>query len=522
MSYFPNQAEAAKTINGLIYGEPVGYSGPRFQHCAKNPKWSPQSEEEIAKTIFKRVVVEGSCIGPFNVIATAYFRASPLFTVPKDKSKLRVIHNLSSPQGRSINTFIDKRFFNMMCVRIESAIAAVLRVGKGALMFKRDWHQAYRNIHIWPGDFELCGFEFRRQYFMDTRLAFGLSSSAYIFCRYSDQAEWIFVNLYDLPYTAHYFDDHFFACFPDGEGPLKYQRSQVEPRANKAFSDLGIPRQEDKEKPPSTVMDYVGYELDSEHMCVRLSSVKLQRVLDAVEHLLREGMVEVKSVEETNGLLNWVTVVVRPGRPFVARLYRLIGYAKNKSLTRMRMEGETRLDLLWWKRFLPQYNGRSFFLEQEWSEAEQMDLEVDASGWGAGGFWGRRWFSYQFKPEWARKSIAVREMIALFLACKAWDHLWTKKKITFKSDNTAVVFSINKMRAKNELLLKFIRELNLLQALHNFEVRVRWIPGADNRLADHLSRNRITEFKREFNERFREEPRLLASSVKLPCFTKDL
>lgn len=46
-------------------------------------------------------------------------------------------------------------------------------------------------------------------------------------------------------------------------------------------------------------------------------------------------------------------------------------------------------DLLWWRDYLPTWNGITKLLEPSWMAADDLELYIDASGaWGFGGFFG--------------------------------------------------------------------------------------------------------------------------------------
>ena len=520
LCFFPDQDQALRTLFGLKFGEPIGYIGPRFLHIEENRPFD-KVDDKAVEAMLEAGMRKKVLLGPYDVPPTEHFRANPMFSIPKG-SKRRIIHNYSAPRGFSVNDFIDLRYFTLALEKLDTAVGLILQAGPGALLMRKDWSEAYRNIPISPLDYELCGMKFRGQYFMDTRLGFGLASAPGIFCRYSDQLEWIFRFVYFIRFVTHYFDDYLLVSPPNGVGPPEQQIEQVSKRADQACEDLGVPLNPAKELGPSTCLSYVGVELDTVEMCARLTREKMERVLREVNALLQLTWARVRLIQEFLGLLNWVCTVVRAGRPFMSRCFKLIGYAEKHKVNVVKLGREFRLDLLWWKRFLREYNGRSFFLELQWLNAEDMELEVDASGFGAGGFWNERWFAFEFDEDLRSASIAVRELLAVILACIAWGKYWAGKKITFRSDNRSVEAVVNKRRAKNEAMMRWIRELFLLEAIHSFEIRVRWIPGVTNVLADHLSRGREVEFKHEFYQRFGKWPRLFQSSVRLPSFTPNL
>ena len=81
-----------------------------------------------------------------------------------------------------------------------------------------------------------------------------------------------------------------------------------------------------------------------------------------------------------------------------------------------------------------------------------------------------------------------------------------EKAIFFFSDNTAVVAAVSKRRVRHEPLMVWVRELHFTEAMFSFEIRVEHIPGVENVLADHLSRNRVQSFREQFCQRFGRSP----------------
>ena len=88
-------------------------------------------------------------------------------------------------------------------------------------------------------------------------------------------------------------------------------------------------------------------------------------------------------------------------------------------------------------------------------------------------------------PEsWSAHNIALKE-----LAVAVWGHHWAGKRACCYSDNTAVVFAINKGSARDPQLMRLLRTLFFLCASFNMTVVARHVPGALNSSADALSRN---------------------------------
>ena len=69
------------------------------------------------------------------------------FTViSKSSGEWRLIVDLSSPDGRSVNDGIEESLFSLSYVSVEDAAQRILALGPGCLLSKVDIKQAYRNV----------------------------------------------------------------------------------------------------------------------------------------------------------------------------------------------------------------------------------------------------------------------------------------------------------------------------------------------------------------------------------------
>ena len=106
-------------------------------------------------------------------------------------NKWRLIVNLSSLTGHSINDGIDPQLCSLSYVSVDDIAASVLKLGRGALLAKSDIKHAYRQIPVHPQDRVLLGLQWQGRYFMDATLPFGLRSAPIIFFSVADALEWI-------------------------------------------------------------------------------------------------------------------------------------------------------------------------------------------------------------------------------------------------------------------------------------------------------------------------------------------
>lgn len=127
---------------------------------------------------------------PDNVIV------SPLYVIPKNSTpgKYRLIHNLSSPRGKSVNDIIDPlmRTVSYCSVLDVASYLKDQQTGGPWYMAKVDLKDAYRCVPIAVQDRRYLGMQYRDKYYVDTCLPMGCSSSCFLFQSVSDSLSWIF------------------------------------------------------------------------------------------------------------------------------------------------------------------------------------------------------------------------------------------------------------------------------------------------------------------------------------------
>ena len=84
--------------------------------------------------------------------------------------------------------------------------------------------------------------------------------------------------------------------------------------------------------------------------------------------------------------------------------------------------------------------------------------------------------------------IVVYEMINVLIALRMWCNVWTDKKVTIFCDNHAVVDIVDGHRTRDSTLGLILRELLMIQAKFNIQLKVLYILGENNPIADSLSR----------------------------------
>ena len=137
--------------------------------------------------------------------------SEPIWSDPKknQQGKWRLITDLSSPQGHSVNDGIDPALCSLSYTSVDDAAAEICAMGRGTLVAKLDIKNAYRIVPVHPEDSLLLGTKWQGKLFIDTVLPFGLRSAPKMFNAIADALEWIFAHSGIYP-THHYLDDFIF------------------------------------------------------------------------------------------------------------------------------------------------------------------------------------------------------------------------------------------------------------------------------------------------------------------------
>ena len=85
--------------------------------------------------------------------------------------------------------------------------------------------------------------------------------------------------------------------------------------------------------------------------------------------------------------------------------------------------------MLVWQKFLSGFNGRSFFLSEDWHDSHQLQLYTDASGTlGFGAVVGRNWCYGEWPDSWRHRNIAYLEFYPIVLSL----HLWERSFVLYR------------------------------------------------------------------------------------------
>ena len=192
--------------------------------------------------------------------------------VPKrGTDDLRIVHDLSFPEGFSVNDGISKdhfldQFFKLRLPGIDRLVEFINDKGRGCHVFKKDLRRAYRQIPVDPADYPLLGMCIDGALYFHTCLPFGLRSATLI-CQRTTKSVVHILNNEGI--SADVYIDDFYGA----ESPACSQRSFQ--RMNSLFDELGLQAAPEKDTPPGHQMLCLGIWINTLDMTLSVPSFRV-------------------------------------------------------------------------------------------------------------------------------------------------------------------------------------------------------------------------------------------------------
>jgi hypothetical protein len=206
----PDKEFGSYIVNTCHTGVNIGYEGERTSIISNKWPSAFQHADAVHRDIDKDLQL-GRKLGPFSVPPFQNCVVSLLGAVQKhSSSKIRVIHDLSWPPGRSINDHISPEEFSMSYMSIDDVVKKIQNYGPGTVLGKIDLSDAFHHILVRPDDWELLGSSWKvnseTMYYISTVLPFGLRSSPKLFSDFAYATKLVMLN-YGVSDVDQYLDD---------------------------------------------------------------------------------------------------------------------------------------------------------------------------------------------------------------------------------------------------------------------------------------------------------------------------
>ena len=505
----PDSHFADYIMQGIREGFRIGYDYTHHRcKAAKANMRSAGEHPEVVRDYIAKECSLGRLLGPFDPQALPGVHTSRFGIIPKGNSgNWRLILDLSAPEGFSVNDGIEPGLCSLSYVSVDDAAKEILRMGRGTRLAKVDIKSAYRIVPVHSEDRALLGMLWDGALYVDSVLPFGLRSAPKIFTAIADALEWR-VKEEGVEVIFHYLDDFLIVAPPDSS---VCEENLYKLRA--LFDKLHIPIAEEKLEGPTTRLTFLGIEIDTTALVLRLPREKLRDLKLLVEEWLGKKFSLVKDLQSLVGKLQHASKVVHPGRTFLRRMFDLLkGIPRKQQFVRLNVS--FRSDLMWWHSFLESWNGVSMMRSQ--GAEPDHHLISDASGrFGCGAFWDCQWLQYQWPDGLESWSIAVKELVPIVMACALWGRKWQGSSILIHCDNEAVVSVVNAGCARETNLMHLLRCIFFVAAQFELTLTAAHIPGKDNTAADAISRNNLPLFHSQVPLAAREPSPIPAALVEL-------
>lgn len=495
----PDTSFANRVLDHLTNGARIGYTGSRCARVRKNWPSAINNIQAVAAIIHDDVR-RGRKVGPFPTPPFATFVGSPMGAIPKKLSdSVRIVHDLSFPPGVSINDSIPKDLCSVQYMALDDAIRRIVTSGTGTLMAKLDLKDAYKHIVVHPDDWDLLGLTLHQngqtQYFVDVTLPFGLSSAPRIFTEVADALAYIMLNN-GVTYVDHYLDDYF-TIGPPGSPICASNMAIMLDTCRKA--NFEISSSPGKVVWPSTVIEFLGFILDSERMEIRISEARKQEIMQELISFLALSHCTKRHLLSLIGKLGFASRVVRAGRTFIRRLIQVASSTKYLH-HHVCLSATAKRDIQWWLLFLPRWNGISLMPSPIVDTSESIQLFTDASLVGLGAVCGTAWWVLAISeiPCLQGHTIAYLELFAVVTAIATFSTHLQGRTILLHCDNAVIVSAVNKGTCRCPKIMCLTRALFYYCAQANILVQCQYIKSSLNSAADALSRLDLPRFRAEW------------------------
>lgn len=459
-------------MNGVKYGfmivnsegyKPAEQNNYTSATCAANKHYVEQQ--------IKTELEEGRYI----IVEEKPLIISALGAIVKDSGKVRLIHDASQPQHTSLNsyaTIYDK-------ISLDTINHAEELIRPGYFLAKIDLKSAYRSVLIHPSQYKLTGlkwcFDKSPTYMVDTRLPFGARLSVDIFYKLGCAVKYI-MSSKGYHNVLVYLDD-FLIIEPTKEKCIETLNILI-----KLVRKLGFSVAWDKVEGPTNRLTFLGVELDTTHMELRLPSDKCIKLLEQLDKFADRKRVNLRQCQELAGKLNWATRVVRIGSIYQRHLFEAIKLLRANHHKIKITEG-MRTDIMWWKVTLNNFNGVRILHPEE----PLHYVDVSSSHFAAGINYDTNWYCLNWQydaPDIRSECIMVKEAAAIACAIILWGTLWKDGTVIIHTRHKTAIDMVMKGRVNSPYVLSLIHTSLFLAALLNVNIKIHKVSHEDLKATD--------------------------------------
>lgn len=417
--------------------------------------------------------------GRYVPVSTKPTIVSALSAVPKSDATVRLIHDMSRPEGGAVNDMATKDPFQ--CESVSDALSCV---EPGWFMAKVDLQSAYRCVPLHPSQFKLTGLQWtftgtdKPQYFYDCCLPFGARKSPAIFHRLTQAVKRMMVRK-GFKSIVVYLDD-FLVAGPTFQECLVAYNTLI-----KLLRSLGFMISWTKVCDPCQRLTFLGVVIDTVAGIIALEDGRVHELQELLADCSQRTRMSRRQLESVAGKLSWASNVIPWGRTHLRSLFDVISILKHPShKAKLQPLYE---DLQWWREWLTLGNNTRLI----WDSRPISHVFTDSSDRAGGAFCLGDWYFSDWESDWpslVNEHINVKELAAVYVAALRWAPLWTGTRVMVHTDSKVVEGILNKGSSRAPTSLCILKQLASLALVYNFNVVAVHIPGTQNIIPDSLSR----------------------------------
>ena len=149
----PDKDFVTYILQGISKGFRIGYNYNRTTKRATSNLLSASQNPEVVTRYIQEEVALDRLIGPLEPELAARAHISPFGVIPKGHTgKWRLIVDLSSPAGSSVNDGINPSWCSLTYITVDMVAEKVAQLGRGTNLGKVDIKSAYRIVPVNPED----------------------------------------------------------------------------------------------------------------------------------------------------------------------------------------------------------------------------------------------------------------------------------------------------------------------------------------------------------------------------------
>lgn len=400
----------------------------------------------------------------------------------------------------------DARPLNKRCKAFPFSMDTVARVANVAssdcYMTSLDDSSAFHHILLRPSSWPLFGFSHGGIDYCWCVLPFGFSLSPWVYHTLSE-AKAAFLRSLGIPALA-YLDDSWYANFLTTHGQdekaqwlAAAEATHVAMLVSFMCGQFLSPSKCDLK--PTKVQQYLGMLCDSSTATFRVPQDKLDKLQLILRETLAAKELSFRTLQRIAGKCMSMTVAIRPASLWTHAMFAVLAALEKSGMSVVYLERPSNADLVG---ELKQWLGLTATSQEgPWQRARHFSASItkgssDASSVAWGGVVNTATGPFPaggvFPPEWLSKHINQKEMYALYHLllqfCTRHPDVLTRAQVLIGVDSSAVVGAFGRGRAKNRDAHALLVQLFDLQVQYSFMLSLKWIPTADNGVADAISR----------------------------------